>query len=183
MGSANESQRYIAMSALIGWAHTQNDPLYVRGFLICNAWGWTLWLSILFYMPYGHIVEKYVYTVKIFTWPASICMTAIKLMGAAGKISMCRTWKITWPMKWSCKVYMPMDNINMPQACGHALCQALFWILGYLQCVMSLCDRWEFYPIFQSSKMPAVVTGCAVRMWDSLCCLVTQDCLWPNCID
>ena len=95
----------------------------------------------------------------------------------------CWTWKITWPMKRSCKVYMPRDNINMPRACGHALCQALFWILGYLQCVMTLCDRWEFYPIFQSSKMPAVITGCAVRLWDSLCCLVTQDCLWPNCID
>ena len=26
MGSANERWRYIVMSSLIGWAHTQNDP-------------------------------------------------------------------------------------------------------------------------------------------------------------
>ena len=26
MGSVNERRRYIIMSSLIGWSHTQNDP-------------------------------------------------------------------------------------------------------------------------------------------------------------
>ena len=30
MGSANERWRYNVTSSLIGWAHTQNDPRYVR---------------------------------------------------------------------------------------------------------------------------------------------------------
>ena len=39
MHPANERRRYIVTSSLIGWAHVQNDPLYViTAFCLCHMW-------------------------------------------------------------------------------------------------------------------------------------------------
>ena len=82
MGSANESQHYNATSALIGWAHTQNDP-YNCG----NSWkllplswfGRLHGLTSLNFEPYGCLFPEY-----FLLWFLQLnCVFAIKILHSA----------------------------------------------------------------------------------------------------
>ena len=75
----------------------------------------------LVYMPIGHMVLKIDVPRKIFTCPANICTSPVKLMDTADLKITCPVGHVTT------KVYVPWDKIYMPRACGHALMSSPEW--------------------------------------------------------
>ena len=103
-----EYVRHTWMEACVIWKEI--DHIIMQG----------LTLSIWFTCPSAH--SKKLCPAKIFTCPANICPSPVKLMYTAGKISTCPDWKINCPVEQvTTKDYVSWDNIYMPWAWEHAL--------------------------------------------------------------